>query len=43
MGDADLGAFVEGLPKCELHIHIEGSFEPGLMLEIAGAPLAGSD
>jgi len=27
--------FIEGLPKAELHIHIEGSFEPELMFEIA--------
>lgn len=27
--------FVEGLPKAELHLHIEGSFEPELMFEIA--------
>ena len=27
--------FIEGLPKVELHLHIEGSFEPELMFEIA--------
>ena len=27
--------FIRALPKAELHIHIEGSFEPDLMLEIA--------
>lgn len=27
--------FVEGLPKIELHCHIEGTFEPALMFEIA--------
>lgn len=31
----DLQAFIEGLPKAELHLHIEGSFEPELMFEIA--------
>ncbi len=28
-------AFIENLPKAELHLHIEGSFEPVLMFEIA--------
>ncbi|PHS52588.1 MAG: adenosine deaminase [Lutibacter sp.] len=28
-------AFIENLPKAELHLHIEGSFEPALMFEIA--------
>jgi adenine deaminase len=27
--------FVQGMPKAELHIHIEGSLEPELMFEIA--------
>ncbi|MBO6518379.1 MAG: adenosine deaminase [Bacteroidia bacterium] len=27
--------FIKGLPKAELHLHIEGSFEPKLMFEIA--------
>ncbi|PKP44866.1 MAG: adenosine deaminase [Bacteroidetes bacterium HGW-Bacteroidetes-12] len=27
--------FIENLPKAELHLHIEGSFEPQLMFEIA--------
>lgn len=30
-----LKEFIEGLPKAELHLHIEGSFEPELMFEIA--------
>lgn len=27
--------FINGLPKAELHLHIEGSFEPELMFDIA--------
>ncbi|HQR89128.1 MAG: adenosine deaminase [Caulobacter sp. 12-67-6] len=32
---ADLATFVRGLPKAELHMHIEGSLEPELMFELA--------
>ena len=28
-------SFIEGMPKAELHLHIEGTFEPELMFEIA--------
>jgi adenosine deaminase len=31
----DLSDFIAGLPKAELHIHIEGSLEPELMFELA--------
>jgi adenosine deaminase len=31
----DTARFIEGLPKAELHIHIEGSLEPELMLALA--------
>ena len=27
--------FIKGIPKAELHLHIEGAFEPELMFEIA--------
>src|SRR4051812_27895157 len=32
---SDLDPFIAGLPKAELHIHIEGSLEPELMFELA--------
>ena len=35
MNNPNLKAFIEGIPKAELHLHIEGSFEPELMFEIA--------
>ena len=31
----DLDAYIAGLPKAELHLHIEGSLEPELMFELA--------
>ncbi len=31
----DLSAFIAGLPKAELHVHIEGTFEPELMYALA--------
>src|ERR1035437_5219406 len=27
--------FIKGIPKSELHLHIEGTFEPELMFQIA--------
>lgn len=30
-----LEKFIKGIPKTELYLHIEGTFEPGLMFEIA--------
>ena len=30
-----LNSFIKNIPKVELHLHIEGSFEPELMFEIA--------
>ena len=35
-GDADLASFVRGLPKAELHLHIEGTLEPEMLFELAG-------
>lgn len=35
MKSSDLKKFIQGIPKAELHLHIEGSFEPELMFEIA--------
>ena len=32
---SDLASFVRGLPKAELHLHIEGSLEPELMVALA--------
>jgi adenosine deaminase len=31
----DLDAFIAGLPKAELHMHIVGSLEPELMFALA--------
>jgi adenine deaminase len=31
----DTGSLIQQLPKCELHIHIEGSLEPELMFTLA--------
>ena len=35
-GEADLAGFVRGLPKAELHLHIEGTLEPEMLVELAG-------
>jgi len=35
MSSSDLQKFIQGIPKAELHLHLEGSFEPELMFEIA--------
>ncbi len=35
MSTISIEKFIEGIPKAELHLHIEGTFEPELMFEIA--------
>jgi len=43
---ADLEAFVRGIPKAELHLHIEGTLEPELMLALGernGVPVPYAD
>lgn len=35
MTETELSAFVRRLPKAELHVHIEGTLEPELMIELA--------
>ncbi|MBU2948935.1 adenosine deaminase [Zobellia uliginosa] len=35
MKDSEMLSFIQGLPKTELHLHIEGTFEPELMFKIA--------
>lgn len=32
---SDIAAFIEGMPKAELHLHLEGTLEPELKFELA--------
>ena len=32
---AEISSFIQGLPKAELHLHIEGTLEPEMLLELA--------
>ena len=32
---SDLRDFIAGMPKCELHVHIEGTLEPEMKFELA--------
>jgi adenosine deaminase len=32
---ADLDAFIAGMPKCELHVHLEGTLEPEMKFKLA--------
>ena len=32
---SELTAFIEGMPKCELHVHIEGTLEPEMKFHLA--------
>jgi adenine deaminase len=31
----EVAAFIDGLPKAELHLHLEGTLEPELKFELA--------
>jgi adenosine deaminase len=35
MNNSSKDDFIKAIPKAELHVHIEGTFEPGLMFEMA--------
>ena len=35
MAEVDMNAFIRGLPKAELHVHVEGTLEPDMRLRLA--------
>ncbi len=35
MSEADMDAFIRGMPKAELHVHVEGTLEPELRVRLA--------
>ena len=35
--DAGIAAFIDHMPKAELHLHLEGTLEPELKFELAEA------
>ena len=32
----DMRRFIEGMPKAELHVHVEGTLEPEMKFDLAG-------
>ena len=46
MSESGMDAFIRGMPKAELHVHVEGTLEPELRVRLAernGVELALSD
>ena len=35
ISDRSLDSFVGGIPKAEIHVHIEGTLEPEMLLQMA--------
>ncbi len=35
MAEVDMNAFIRGMPKAELHVHVEGTLEPEMRLRLA--------